>query len=182
LQHCLTGLNKEYHMIRLSLPKEPYWLDLPHDVRVLVRPLDTSLYEAARHKGARLAQRLISDHAEITLAGGTVGELPDLNDPDAITGLSQFLFTQALATLAITVWEGVLDSESAPCPINETSVAMLMRIPSIADEFLRKYTKPHHDVLFEGNASGPAPNGTLATGPHTAPTAAPKTHPAPAAE
>ncbi|OKH89211.1 hypothetical protein [Thalassospira sp. TSL5-1] len=169
-------------MIRLSLPKEPYWLDLPHDVRLQVRPLDTSLYEAARHKGARLAQRLISDHAEITLAGGTVGELPDLNDPDAINGLSQFLFTQALATLAIMTWEGVLDDKNAPCPVNETSVAMLMRIPSIADEFLRKYTKPHHDVLAEGNGSGLAPNGISAAGPNIAPDAAPTTPPAPAAE
>ena len=169
-------------MIRLSLPKEPYWLDLPHDVRVLVRPLDTSLYEAARHKGARLAQKLISDHTEITLAGGTVSQLPDLNDQDAITGVSQFLFTQALATLSIMEWTGVLDAENTPCPVNGTSIAMLMRIPSIADEFLRKYTKPHRDVLSEGNASGSAQNGISATGPHTAPTAAPKTPPAPVAE
>ncbi|CAA7619678.1 hypothetical protein MTBSS4_250048 [Magnetospirillum sp. SS-4] len=41
-------------MIRLSLPKEPYWLDLTHGVRVFVRPLTTAVYEAARSRGWRM--------------------------------------------------------------------------------------------------------------------------------
>ena len=35
-------------MIRLDLPREPQWLDLPHGVRLLVRPLDTATDAAAR--------------------------------------------------------------------------------------------------------------------------------------
>ncbi len=35
-------------MIRLDLPREPHWLDLPHGVRLQVRPLDTATDAAAR--------------------------------------------------------------------------------------------------------------------------------------
>ncbi len=38
-------------MIRLDLPREPHWLDLPHGVRLLVRPLDTATDAAGRRQG-----------------------------------------------------------------------------------------------------------------------------------
>ena len=44
-------------MIRLNLPTEPYWLDLPLGVRLLVRPLDTAVYEACRYRAVRNAKR-----------------------------------------------------------------------------------------------------------------------------
>ena len=59
-------------MIRLSLPKDPCWVDLPHGVRVFVRPLTMAIYEAARAKGARLASDLAGEHAGIVMAGGSV--------------------------------------------------------------------------------------------------------------
>ena len=40
-------------MIRLTIPKEPYWIHLPHGVRVFVRPLTTAVYEAARARSPR---------------------------------------------------------------------------------------------------------------------------------
>ena len=34
-------------MIRLSLPKDPCWVDLPHGVRFFVQSLTTAIYQAA---------------------------------------------------------------------------------------------------------------------------------------
>ncbi|MDJ0685399.1 MAG: hypothetical protein QNJ84_11910 [Alphaproteobacteria bacterium] len=168
-------------MIRLGLPKEPYWLDMPHGVRLFVRPLTTAIYEAARAKGARLAGQVVGEHAEILQAGGSVEGLPDLEDADAVVGLSQFLFAQALAVSAIIRWEGVLAAEGGAADVSEETVFDLMRIHSVADDFLHLYTRPHREVIAEGNASRPSPNGASALGRDTAQDAGPKNSAAPTA-
>jgi len=167
-------------MIRLSLPKEPYWLDLPHGMRVFVRPLTTAIYEAARAKGARLASDVVSEHAEITMAGGSVEGLPDLEDRDAVLGLSQFLFAQALAVAAIIRWEGVLDEDDEPAEVTDKSVCDLMQFHRMAEEFVLAYTRTHTEAVAEGNASRPSPSGTSAAGRNTAGDAATKVSPVPA--
>ena len=166
-------------MIRLSLPKDPYWIDLPHGVRLYVRPLTMAVYESARSKGARLARDILRDHAEIALAGGTVEGLPDLKDEDARAGLSQFLFAQALAVAAIIRWEGVLSEDGEPMETSEAAAADLMRYHDIAEEFLVKYTRSHAEAVAEGNASRPSPNGTSAAGRTIAGGAASKDSPVP---
>ncbi|CUW39673.1 conserved protein of unknown function [Magnetospirillum sp. XM-1] len=167
-------------MIRLSIPKEPYWLDLPHGVRVFVRPLTTAVYEAARSRSWRMAREIAEEHADIRSAGGDVTGLPDLSDNDAVTGLSQLLFAQALARSAITRWEGVLGADDLPADVTEQAVADLMLIPRMAEAFVVSYTDTHEAVLAEGNASRPAPNGTSGAGRNTAEGAGKTTSPAPA--
>ena len=166
-------------MIRLSLPKDPYWLDLPHGVRVFVRPLTTAIHEAARAKGARLAGDLVSEHAEIVMAGGSVEGLPDLEDRDAMAGLSQFLFVQALAVAAIIRWEGVLDEDGEPADVTDKAVCGLMRFHRMAEGFVLAYTRPHAEAVAEGNASRPSPNGTSAAGRTIAEGVASKDSPVP---
>ncbi len=166
-------------MIRLSLPKEPYWLDLPHGARVFVRPLSTAIYEAARVKAARLARDVMSEHAGIAQAGGSVEGLPDLEDKDAVLGLSQFLFVQALAVAAIIRWEGVLDQNDQPAEITDKSVCGLMEFHRIAEEFVLAYTRTHTEAVAEGNALGPSPSGTSAAGRNIAGDAETKGSPVP---
>lgn len=139
-------------------------MDLPHGVRLFVRPLTTAVYEAARAKGARLAGEVLRDHAEIANAGGAVIGLPDLTDGDAVAGLSQFLFAQALAVAAITRWEGVLDNDGQPAAVTEKSVGELMCFHRLAEEFVLSYTRTHHEAVAEGNGFRPSPNGTSAAG------------------
>lgn len=155
-------------MIRLNLETEPYWIDLPHGVRVFVRPLTTAIYEAAQAKGARLVAEILREHSEISLAGGTVEGLPDLEDRDAVAGLSQFLFAQALAMSAIIRWEGVLGEEDEPIEVSPDAVASLMKFHRMAEEFVVAYTRTHVEAIAEGNASRPSPSGTSAAGRNTA--------------
>lgn len=169
-------------MIRLDLPTKPYWLDLPHGVRLFVRPLDTAIYEAARQRGMRLAKQIIQEHAEIQAAGGEVTGLPDFSDQDGILGLSQMLFVQALARSAILRWEGVGDKHGTPVDPTDEAVATLMRIHRMAEEFTLAYTATHQGLVAEGNVSRPAPNGTLAAGLNTAEPATKKGCPVPAAD
>lgn len=167
-------------MIRLSIPKEPYWLDLSHGVRVRVRPLSTAVYEAARAKAARQSRAILADHAEIAAVGGDVSGLPDMADVDAVAGLSQLLFAQGLAVAAILEWTGVLDGDTdLPVPVTEKSVCDLMMVHRMAEDFVVQYTRTHEQLVAEGNGSRPAPNGTSAAGRDTATGAANREAPAP---
>ena len=161
-------------MIRLNLPTEPYWLDLPLGVRLRVRPLDTAVYEACRYRAARDAKRIIGERKE-------AGNDAPLDEDDA-DGLAAFLVTAALARAAIIGWEGVEDADgSGIAPINDTTVSDLMRIPLIASDFRRRILEPYAQLVSEGNASGPLPDGAMAEAPAIAPNAKRKDCPAPKA-
>jgi len=161
-------------MIRLNLPTEPYWLDLPLGVRLKVRPLDTAVYEACRYRAAREARRIIEERKETGK-----GSLVDEDDAD---GLATFLVTAALARAAIMEWQGVEDAEGkGVAPVNDTTVSDLMRVPLIASEFRRRILEPYEALVAEGNAFGPTPNGASAEASTTAPNAKRKGCPAPRA-
>jgi hypothetical protein len=169
------------NMIRLDLPKDPYWMDLPHGVRLLVRPLSTAVYEAARARGVRTARELLDEHAELAAVGGSIEGLPDLGSEDAAAGLSQLIFAQALARSAIIRWEGVLERDGSPAEVNDRTVNDLMLIHRMAEAFVIDYTRTHERLISEGNASGPSPNGTSAAGPAIATGAGGTAAPAPRA-
>lgn len=170
--------------IVLGLPTRPYWIELPHEVRVKVTPLDTSRYEQARFHGQTRARELLDEQADLESAGAEVTGLPNGEDAAEMFGMSQMLFAQELARSAILQWEGVYlpGEEQAPAPVNETTVGDLMRFHDIADTFLVKYAAPVKAMVLEGNASGPAPSGTSATGPDIADVAETNDSPAPKAD
>ena len=162
-------------MIRLNLPTEPYWLDLPLGVRLHVRPLDTTIYEACRYRAARDARRIIEERK-----GASKDDLMDEDDAD---GLATFLVTSALARAAIIEWEGVETADgSKTAPVNDTTVSDLMRIPLIASDFRRRILEPYEQLVSEGNASGPLPDGDMAEASTIAANAKPKACPAPGAK
>ena len=159
-------------MIRLNLPTEPYWLDLPLGVRLLVRPLDTAVYEACRYRAAREAKRIIDERKQ---AGDDAPV-----DEDEADGLATWLVTVALARVAIIDWRGVEGAEgSGLAPVDDTTVSDLMRIPLIASEFRARILEPYERLVAEGNASGPTPNGASAAASTTAENAKRKDRPAP---
>jgi hypothetical protein len=166
-------------MLRLGLPREPYWLDLPGGVRLRVRPLTTSVMAAAQAR----AQQAVVELAEQVQAALPLHGLPDLEDKAERAGLAQLLLVKALARHAILAWEGVLAAEGeAPAPVTPETVGDLMEgYWVVADAFLRQYTAPIDALLSEGNAFRPSPLGTSAVGAATAPSAAPRISPAPEA-
>lgn len=164
-------------MIRLNLPKEPYWLDIVAGARVEVNPLTSAVYAAAKAKAFRAADELRDQRAAVVEAGGTVTDFPDLDDPDVVQGLVDMILTQALAVSGIRRWEGIGD-DGAPAPVTEENVKAFAALPRIGELFLLRYLAPMIEVGAEGNASGPGPNGTSAAGPTTAGGAGNKASPA----
>ncbi len=138
-------------MIRLNLKKEPYWLDLPSEVRVLVRPLSTAIMSAAQSMVIKQIKALQAEN--------------NLENEQIRLGLSQSLLIKALAVAAITEWEGVFLPEGEEiAAINEQSICDLMDIWFIGQEFWEKYTTSFFLLETEGNGSRPAVHGTLAAG------------------
>ncbi|KAA0677784.1 hypothetical protein [Roseomonas genomospecies 6] len=168
-------------MIRLNLPSAPYDIALEHGVTVTVRPCSTAIYEAARSKMSRLVRDIARQREEAAEVGARLEGLPDLTDDDQRAGFSQALFVTALAQAAVTAWSGVLDADGSPAPVNDVTVAELMRIPAIAERFAVEYTRPHADLVAEGNGSTAGQNGTIPAGVNTAAGAPNKTSPVPEA-
>lgn len=159
-------------MIRLSIPKEPYWLDLGHSVRVKVRPPSTAIAAAVRAAASRRVDALRRDLEERKRSGVPLDGLPDLDDPDVREGHLQLVTAQSYARFAILDWEGVLAADGdAPAPVTPQTVDDLMQIYAIAVAFVSLYLQPLDVLVAEGNASRPAPNGTSAAEPATAPSA-----------
>lgn len=152
-------------MLRLNLKKQPYWLELPAEVKVRLRPLSTAIMSAAQSCVIKQITGWRRERISRLEAGADVNDIPDVDDEETRLGLSESLLIKALARGAILEWHGVLLAEGdAPAPVNDQAVDDLMDIWFIAQEFWKHYT----DALFllesEGNASGPAANGTLAAG------------------
>lgn len=125
-------------MLKLDLPTEPYWADLPHGVRLHIKPVTTAIVSAAQHRAARLGR-------EAAEAAG--GEL----DPDVSRGLAFVLMAKALARFAIQEWEGVAGPDGAPLPFSPDLAERLMDIESMASAFWDAALKPIQAVSAEGN-------------------------------
>jgi hypothetical protein len=125
-------------MLKLDLPVEPFWADLPHGVRVRIKPVTTAIVSAAQHRAARLGR-------EAAEAAG--GEL----DPDMSRGLAFVLMAKALARFAVEEWEGVAGADDAPLPISPDAVESLMDIESMASAFWDAALRPIQAVSAEGN-------------------------------
>jgi hypothetical protein len=170
-------------MVRLGLPREPCWLDLPAGVRLQVRPLTTAVMAAALARAQQAVAELAEQVRAHREAGLPLEGLPDLEDEAERAGLAQLLLVKALARHAILAWEGVLAAEGeAPAPVTPETVGDLIEgYWVVADAFLRHYTAPIDALLSEGNAFRPSPPGTSAAGAATAPSVETRTSPAPAA-
>jgi hypothetical protein len=148
-------------MLHLALHREPHWLALGHGVRVEVRPCSTALMMAAR--------------AEAQHVPGTTS-----TDSEATAQRSATLL-KALARMAVLAWEGVGDADGTPLPVTPEGIDALLDLWPLADAFERLYLAPALLLDAEKNACGPAPSGTSAAGPSTAPAAQDNSDPVPAA-
>ena len=124
-------------MLNLDLPTEPYWFDLPCDVRVEIRPITTAVMAAVQ---AAASRRL-----------GAVRTTSDDLDPGMANGLAFALLVKALACHAVTAWEGIGDAEGKPLPLSPEAVERLMDLDDIAAAFWDQATRPVAAVAAQGN-------------------------------
>ena len=122
-------------MLTLDLPVEPYWLDLPRDVRVEIRPVTTAVMAAAQAGSARRLGALRAASEDL--------------DPDMARGLA--FLVKALARHAVLAWEGIGDASGKPLPLSPDAVERLMDLDDIAAAFWDRATSPVVAVAAEGN-------------------------------
>ena len=158
--------------VQLNIPTKPYWLDLPHGVKLHVRPCTVLITETARSAAVRVISD-IRDGAEAVRDVGLMEKLGvDFTNPDQVDAVGRVTYAVAIARAAIMAWEGVVQADSdEPAPVNAGTVQHLMLIPSMADVFLDKYTRPIEQLVTEGNGSRPEQNGSSAAALNTAPDA-----------
>jgi len=138
-------------MFRLAMPEEPAWLDLPLGVRVKVRPLTTALQQAASAAARREIERLEAAHRDIVAAGGTVTDLPPIDDPAMREGLAVAALARAYARLCILQWEGVAEADGSPAPLTSANAARLAEHHAIAVALIDGLTRPLEELAREGN-------------------------------
>lgn len=126
-------------MLKLDLPTEPYWVEMPLGVRLRIKPVTTALVSAAQHRAARLGR------AAAEAAGGEL-------DPDISRGLAFVLMAKALARFAVEEWEGVAGADGSALPFSPDLAERLMDIESMASAFWDAALKPIQAVSAEGNA------------------------------
>jgi hypothetical protein len=130
-------------MLRLNLPTESYWVDCPHGVRLLCRPLTTATQNAA---GARAARRL-------NLIREATPEDPRVADPDMERGHLRFEAHLALAEYLVEAWEGVGNADlTEPAPLSPEGLRALLSMPEIAEAFNLGIATPLARMVAEGNA------------------------------
>lgn len=152
-------------MLRLNLQKEPYWLDLPADVKLKVRPLSTAIMSAAQSSVIKQITDWRQERKSRLEVGADVSDLPDVDDEETRLGLSEALLIKAMARGAVIEWQGVLNSAGdAPAAVNDQAVNDLMDIWFIAQDFWKKYTASLSLLDAEGNGYRLAASGTSAAG------------------
>ncbi len=137
-------------MIRLNLQKEPYWLELPAEVKIKVYPLSTAIMNAAQ-----------------SMVIKQIRELPETTEQNRLA-ISQMLLIRAMAISSIIEWQGVFAPAGDELAIvDEQNIKDLMDIWFIGQAFWEKYTTSFMILETEGNGSRPAAHGTLAAGQDT---------------
>ena len=134
-------------MLRISFTTEPFWLDLPHGVRLLLRPPGTAVILAA---GTDLAASAAASHVS------GPGDEPDADDPaqqptSVPADGGRLAFTCAVARAAILDWEGVADAAGTPLPVSPRAIDALMTHWPVFAAFERLYVQPALLAVAEGN-------------------------------
>jgi hypothetical protein len=141
-------------MFRLPVAAAERWLDLPHGVRIKVRPLSTAILEASRAQAAR-ETRALQQEAEAAAAAGHPMDPRGRNGANAawLSGLWAEIQVRALLDHAVIEWEGVEDEHGAPLGLTEAALAAFAAHPEMADAFFAAYRAPVEELAAEGNGS-----------------------------
>ncbi len=156
-------------MLKLNISKEPYWLDLPAQVRVKVKAPTSIMVSIAQTQASQELNALYEEYQRRRESGANTDDLPDLSSKGARDIMSETLLFKRLALQAILEWENVMQSDSdEPAEVNPQNISALMDVWKINQNFGQQYLRDIELRESEGNASRPAANGTSAAGRNTA--------------
>lgn len=149
-------------MYRLNLKTEPYWIDLPHEVRLLVRPLTTSVFNYAQAIATREVLKIKMRIDELSAVGQKDNTLPDFNDT---VQRNDFLNTEIMKGCAISCivdWEGIEDPklDGSRALVTKENVLRLVDDFVMGSSFWAQLKDPFETLVDEGNVSSLDQSGT----------------------
>lgn len=152
-------------MLRLSMPAGPRWLDLPHGVRVLARPVDTAVSEAA-YAEATEAVRSMQEEAEAAEKAGQPLDPNGRTGANAawVSGVRWQRQVEALLRYTVEEWDGVGDADGAPWPPCDEAFRAFAANRELAGAFFRAAMAPVEALVAEGNGSANPSAGDAAAG------------------
>lgn len=171
-------------MLRLSLPKEPYWIDLAAGVRVKVRPCTSAVFYQARAFMNQKLQKLGDTYRSAKDTGMDTTDLPNLEDSTIRESIAEHYLIIGLARAGIIHWEGILEADcDEPAPVTDPKIDELFGAYwVIAETFRQQYTGLKELLEAEKNVCGPVSNGTSQAGPIIVKTVPNKNDPVPKAD
>jgi hypothetical protein len=107
-------------MLKLSIDREPFWLDVQPGVRIRLQPATVAAILAAR-----------SAAAEVLRKGG-----------DDVETRAGFAFTRALARYGILEWEGIGDHDGNPVSPSPEAIDAALECWPVFDAIDRLYVAP----------------------------------------
>ena len=160
-------------MFRLTIATDACWLDLPHGVRVLVKPLSGLVMQAARTHAVHALSQMRQQFEERQEAGAPTDGLPDLSDPVIYDVMLKWELARGMGKYGIIDFQGVADDTGQALPFTPARAEALSVHPEMMEAFVNAYTAQLDQVTAEGNASSPAPSGSTDVGVATAPAVPP---------
>lgn len=145
-------------LLRLDITGQPRWLEIAPGVRFFVSPCSSTVMGLAR-ESERLQALVESDAGNTELSVALAKEI---------------------GFLTIREWEGVVDPNDNPLPVNEQTISAALDVPLIFQVFQTEQVASGLRLDDEKNGSAPSPNGTSAVATNTARRARPAAKSAPA--
>lgn len=157
-------------MIRLSLLTEPVTVPSPNyeGVTYTLERLRAQDYDLAR-QAVGLIVRTVRDGAEVLAPYGLVGR-NSVNPLDPAQMSSALLLVAAVevAIRAVSAWSGVVAADKSVAPVDRAHLSLLLQDRREAEFLEAEIDKAARILAVEKKASGPSPNGSMATRPATA--------------
>jgi hypothetical protein len=154
-------------MLKLTIKKDPYWLELGYGVKVKVKPCTSAVfYEAKAYMNTKLAE-LAKIYKENKDAGSNSGK--DLDNPLKREALADKFLLIGLGIAGILEWSGIQEAESEDvAPLTEAKIEELFsNFWVVAENFRNQYCGLRELLDAEKNDFTPVANGTSETGEAT---------------
>lgn len=139
---------------------EPSWFDLHNGAALLCVPPTSALLSAAESMAEAVMVDLAASHEAVTRVGGRIVGTIDLSNEAAVEGTRQTLVLVSLMELTVRDWRGILGTDRKPIKFRPSLLALLLSDVTVCRAIERRYLKPLHEVVAEGNVSGRSPSGT----------------------
>lgn len=164
-------------MLRLTIAKDPYSVDLGMGIKLSVRPCTAAVFYQARAYMNQKLQKFGEDYKAKKEVGALTADTLNLEDQEVREALAEQYLTIGLARAGIISWEGVLNSDNdEPASATPEKIEELFsNYWVIAENFRQQYNSMRELLEAEKNLSAPVSVGTSETGQVTASSARSKT-------